>query len=109
MPENQTAQEERDIKITMTKLVENKQGEEFRVYETVTKKGKRLTVKLTRDAIAGMTKELGIIEIDQPCTITSDDCNLDKSNQYPILWVRHITKVTPRENVRDNSDLDEIL
>lgn len=93
------------IQIISTKMLEH-EGKKFRVYETVTKQGKRLTVKFTQACLADMVAE-GLGEINEPCVIFSSDCNLDTSRQYPCLWVRKVEKIEATE--RKSQDLSEIL
>lgn len=78
-------------------------GLKFNAYKTVGKGGRKMDVRFVRNCPNVPT---------EPCTIVvdSEDCNVDVTRQYPILWVKKVLRceeTVHRSNVNDFFNFDE--
>ena len=74
------------FKIIEVNEITAKNGNKFKAYKTIGKGGKKLDVRFVKDC-ANIPLE--------PCVIVVDDndCNVDTTRQYPILWVKNIIRI----------------
>ena len=88
------------FKIIEVKEINTKDGKKFNTYKTVAKNGKKLDVRFRKDCKNIPT---------EPCEILVkvENCNVDSTRQYPILWVTNVEEITPLErksNIEDYFD-----
>ena len=86
------------IKIIEVKEITAKQtGNKFTAYKAVTKQGKKIDCRFT--------KEVSILPTE-PCYIVVDDdkANVDTNRQYPVLWVKEVKEILPFESNNNLSD-----
>lgn len=91
------------FKIIEVKQVETKDGKKFKAYKTIGKNGKKMDVRFTQECNNVPT---------EPCTIVCDEneCNVDTSRVYPILWVKNVIRLEAFErknNVAEYFDTEE--
>ena len=77
---------ERKFKIIEVNAITAKNGNNFKAYKTIGKGGKKLDVRFVREC-----QNIPL----EPCVIVVDDnnCNVDTTRQYPILWVKDIIRI----------------
>ena len=89
----------REFKIIECKEITTKDGRTFTAYKTLAKGGKKMDVRFVRGCKNIPTG---------PCTIVVDDndCNVDKSRLYPILWIKQVVEIKENEH---KSNIDEFF
>ena len=86
------------IKIIEVKEITAKQtGNKFTAYKAVTKQGRKIDCRFT--------KEVNLVPTE-PCYIVVDDdkANVDTNRQYPVLWVKEVKEILPFESTNNLSD-----
>lgn len=88
---------ERSFKIIEVKEVTTKDGKKFDAYKTAGKGGRKMDVRFVRDCKNKPT---------EPCVIVvnDEDCNVDATRQYPILWVKDVVRIEEFERKNNTSD-----
>lgn len=74
------------IRLTEVKPITTKEGNKFTAYKVLTKDGKIMDCKFTKDVTNVPT---------EPCImiVNSDKCNVATNRQYPVLWVQEIIDI----------------
>ncbi len=67
-------------------------GKKFYTYKTFSKNGRATEVKFTQDSQFSC-KEDCVIEC------LESNCDLNTSGMYPVLWIRAVERVIPREEL----------
>ena len=90
-------EETKTFKIIEVKEIVTKDGKKFNAYKTLGKGGKKIDVRFVKDCNNIPT---------EPCEIhvLAENCNVDSSRQYPILWIKQIESVTPIERKSNIGD-----
>ena len=85
---------ERSFKIVEVKEITTKDGKKFNAYKTLANGGRKMDVRFQRTCKNVPT---------EPCVIVVKDenCNVDTTRQYPILWVKDVERI--EEFVRKNN------
>ena len=85
------------IEIFEVKEVKTQDGKKFNAYTAITKTGRKITCKFTKDV-----KNLPV----KPCTIIAPDdaVNVSLTSKYPTLWVHAVDDI--RETVRKSNARD---
>lgn len=97
---------EKKFKIIEVNEITTKDGKKFNAYKTIANGGRKMDVRFVRSAHNIPT---------EPCVIVCDenDCNVDTSRQYPILWIKDVKSIEPyvrRNNISEffsDTDIDE--
>ena len=94
---------ERKFKIIEVSDISTKDGKKFNAYKTLANGGRKMDVRFVRDCPNVPTA---------PCTIVCDEeqCNVDTTRQYPILWIKSVIRIEPFErknNISDYFDSEE--
>lgn len=95
---------EKRFKVIEVKEITTKDGKKFNAYKTLANGGRKMDIRFTRTAHNIPT---------EPCVIVcnENDCNVDTSRQYPILWIKDVIAIEPfakKNNVSDFfSDISE--
>lgn len=98
---------ERKFRIIEVKPITTKDGNKFNAYKTTAKGGRKMDVRFVRNCHNVPT---------EPCVIVCDenDCNVDTSREYPILWIKEVIRIEPYErknNIADffsDSDIEDL-
>ena len=80
------------FKIIEVKEISTANGNKFTAFKTVGKGGRKMDVRFR--------KEIGPDKLPkEPCFIEVEDenCNIDTTRQYPILWIKAIENIIPFE------------
>lgn len=90
---------EKKFRIIEVKEITTNDGKKFNAFKTIGKGGRKMDVRFNRDV-----KNTPI----EPCVVVCEDteCNVDTTRQYPILWIRNITRIEPIER---KSNVDEFF
>lgn len=88
---------ERKFKIIEVNEVTTKDGKKFKAYKTIGKGGRKMDVRFARDC-KNVPTEPSVIVVDD------DNCNVDTTRQYPILWVKDVVRVEEFERKNNTSD-----
>lgn len=88
---------ETKFKIIEVKEITTKDGKKFKAYKTIGKGGRKLDVRFVMSCSNVPT---------EPCTIVcdEDDCNVDTTRQYPILWVKDVKRLEAFERKNNLSE-----
>lgn len=88
---------ERKFKIIEVNEITTKDGKKFKAYKTVGKGGRKMDVRFVRDCNNVPS---------EPCVIVvnEEDCNVDTTRQYPILWVKNVERTEDFERKNNMSD-----
>lgn len=95
---------EKRFKVIEVKEITTKDGKKFNAFKTLANGGRKMDIRFVRNAHNIPT---------EPCIIVcnEEDCNVDTSRQYPILWIKDVIAIEPftkKNNVSDFfSDIDE--
>ena len=94
---------ERKFKIIEVRDITTRDGKKFKAYKTLANGGKKMDVRFQRTCNNVPT---------EPCVIVvnEDDCNVDTTRQYPILWVKEVQRIEEFErksNVSEYFDSSE--
>lgn len=85
---------ERKFKIIEVREITTKDGKKFNAYKTLANGGRKMDVRFVRNCSNIPT---------EPCVIVCDenDCNVDTTRQYPILWVKNVIRIEEFERVNN--------
>ena len=88
---------ERKFKITEVKEITANNGNKFNAFKTIANGGRKMDVRFVRNCKNVPT---------EPCVIVCDenDCNVDTTRQYPILWIKNVISIEPFERKNNISD-----
>ena len=88
---------ERKFKIIEVNDITTKDGKKFNAYKTVGKGGRKMDVRFVRDCNNVPT---------EPCVVVVNDenCNVDTTRQYPILWIKSVERIEGFERKNNTSD-----
>lgn len=94
---------ERKFKIIEVSEITTKDGKKFSAYKTLANGGRKMDVRFVRTC-----KNIP----SEPCVIVCDEeqCNVDTSRQYPILWIKDVARIEEFErknNVSEYFDREE--
>lgn len=94
---------ERKFKITEVSEITTKDGKKFNAYKTLANGGRKMDVRFVRNC-----KNIPTV----PCIIVceEDQCNVDTTRQYPILWIKDVVRIElfeRKNNVSEYFDSDE--
>ena len=88
---------ERKFKIIEANEITTKDGKKFKAYKTIGKGGRKMDVRFVRDCNNVPT---------EPCVVVVNDenCNVDTTRQYPILWIKSVERIEGFERKNNTSD-----
>ena len=88
---------ERKFKIIEVNDITTKDGKKFKAYKTIGKGGRKMDVRFVRDCNNVPT---------EPCVVVVNDenCNVDTTRQYPILWIKSVERIEGFERKNNTSD-----
>lgn len=88
---------ERKFKIIEVKEITTRDGKKFKAYKTIGKGGRKMDVRFVRDCNNVPT---------EPCVVVvnEENCNVDTTRQYPILWVKSVERIEGFERKNNTSD-----
>lgn len=88
---------ERKFKIIEVSEITTKDGKKFNAYKTLANGGRKMDVRFVRNCANIPT---------EPCNIVceEEDCNVDTTRQYPILWIKNVIRVEPFERKNNVSE-----
>ena len=88
---------ERKFKIIEVNEITTKDGKKFNAYKTIANGGRKMDVRFVRNCNNIPT---------EPCVIVceEDQCNVDTTRQYPILWVEDVVRIEAIERKNNVSD-----
>lgn len=88
---------ERKFKIIEVNEVTTKDGKKFKAYKTIGKGGRKMDVRFVRDCNNVPT---------EPCVVVvnEENCNVDTTRQYPILWIKSVERIEGFERKNNMSD-----
>ena len=88
---------ERKFKIIEVNDITTKDGKKFKAYKTIGKGGRKMDVRFTRDCNNVPT---------EPCVVVvnEENCNVDTTRQYPILWIKSVERIEGFERKNNTSD-----
>ena len=94
---------ERKFKIIEVSEITTKDGKKFNAYKTLANGGRKMDVRFVRNCKNIPT---------EPCVIVceEDQCNVDATRQYPILWIKDVVRIEVLErknNVSEYFDSEE--
>ena len=89
--------EQRKFKIIEVTDITTKDGKKFKAYKTLANGGRKMDVRFTRDCQNIPT---------QPCVVVcnEEDCNVDNTRQYPILWIKNVQAIEDFERKNNVSE-----
>ena len=88
---------ERKFKIIEVNEITTKDGKKFKAYKTIGKGGRKMDVRFVRDCNNVPT---------EPCVvvINEENCNVDTTRHYPILWIKSVERIEGFERKNNTSD-----
>ena len=88
---------ERKFKIIEVNEITTKDGKKFKAYKTIGKGGRKMDVRFVRDCNNVPT---------EPCVVVvnEENCNVDTTRQYPILWIKSVERIESFERKNNTSD-----
>lgn len=88
---------ERKFKIIEVKEITTRDGKKFKAYKTIGKGGRKMDVRFVRDCNNVPT---------EPCVVVvnEENCNVDTTRQYPILWIKSVERIEGFERKNNTSD-----
>ena len=88
---------ERKFKIIEVNEITTKDGKKFKAYKTIGKGGRKMDVRFVRDCNNIPT---------EPCVVVvnEENCNVDTTRQYPILWIKSVERIEDFERKNNTSD-----
>lgn len=92
---------ERKFKIIEVNDITTKDGKKFKAYKTIGKGGRKMDVRFVRDCNNVPT---------EPCVVVvnEENCNVDISHQYPILWIKSVERIEGFERKSNMSDYFDV-
>ena len=87
---------ERKFKIIEVNEITTKDGKKFKAYKTIGKGGRKMDVRFVRDCNNVPT---------EPCVVVvnEENCNVDTTRQYPILWIKSVERIEGFERKNNTS------
>ena len=88
---------EKKFRIIEVNEVTAKNGNKFSAYKTLANGGRKMDVRFTRNC-----HNVPV----EPCIVVcnEEDCNVDTSRQYPILWVKEVIRIEPYKRKNNIAD-----
>ena len=88
---------ERKFKIIEVNDITTRDGKKFKAYKTIGKSGRKMDVRFVRDCNNVPT---------EPCVVVvnEENCNVDTTRQYPILWIKSVERIEGFERKNNTSD-----
>lgn len=88
---------ERKFKIIEVNEITTKDGKKFKAYKTIGRGGRKMDVRFVRDCNNVPT---------EPCVVVvnEENCNVDTTRQYPILWIKSVERIEGFERKNNMSD-----
>ena len=88
---------ERKFKIIEVKEITTTDGKKFKAYKTIGNGGRKMDVRFVYDCNNVPTK---------PCVVVVnvENCNVDTTRQYPILWIKNVERIEDFERKNNTSD-----
>ena len=88
---------ERKFKIIEVNEITTKDGKKFKAYKTIGKGARKMDVRFVRDCNNVPT---------EPCVVVvnEENCNVDTTRQYPILWIKSVERIEGLERKNNTSD-----
>ena len=92
---------ERKFKIIEVNEITTQDGKKFKAYKTVGKGGRKMDVRFVRDCNNVPT---------EPCVVVvnEENCNVDTTRQYPILWIKNVERIEGFERKNNMSDYFDV-
>ena len=92
---------ERKFKIIEVNDITTKDGKKFKAYKTIGKGGRKMDVRFVRDCNNVPT---------EPCVVVvnEENCNVDTTRQYPILWIKSVERIEGFERKNNTSDYFDV-
>lgn len=92
---------ERKFKIIEVNEITTKGGKKFKAYKTIGKGGRKMDARFVRDCNNVPT---------EPCVIVvnEENCNVDTTRQYPILWIKAVERIEGFERKNNMSDYFDV-
>ena len=92
---------ERKFKIIEVNEITIKDGKKFKAYKTIGKGGRKMDVRFVRDCNNVPT---------EPCVVVvnEENCNVDTTRQYPILWIKSVERIEGFERKNNTSDYFDV-
>ena len=92
---------ERKFKIIEVNEITTKDGKKFKAYKTIGKGGRKMDVRFVRDCNNVPT---------EPCVVVvnEENCNVDTTRQYPILWIKSVERIEGFERKNNTSDYFDV-
>ena len=87
----------KEFKIIEVKEITTADGKKFNAYKTIGKGNRKMDVRFVKGA-ANVPTEACIIVCNE------EDCNVDNTRQYPILWVKNVLEIKPFERKSNVSE-----
>lgn len=94
---------ERKFKIIEVSEITTKDGKKFNAYKTLANGGRKMDVRFVRNCKNIPTESCVIV-------CEEDQCNVDTTRQYPILWIKDVVRIEAFErknNVSEYFDSEE--
>lgn len=85
------------FKVIEVKEIKTNDGKVFTAYKTLGKGGRKMDLRFQRTCKILPTEPCNII-------VNEEDCNVDTTRQYPILWVKEVVSCEPFERKTNVSD-----
>ena len=88
---------ERKFKIIEVNEITTKDSKKFKAYKTIGKGGRKMDVRFVHDCNNVPT---------EPCVVVvnEENCNVDTTRQYPILWIKSVERIEGFERKNNTSD-----
>lgn len=99
MAEKKATTKVRKFRIVEVKEITTKDGQKFNAYKTISNGGRKMDVRFVRKC-NNIPTEPCVIVVDE------DDCNVDTTRQYPILWIKNVQSI---EQFERKSNIDEFF
>lgn len=90
----------REFKVIEVKEITMKNGNKFTAYKTVGKGGRKMDLRFVRTCKNIPTENCIIC-------VNDEDCNVDTTRQYPILWIKNVQSIKPLG--KKSSNIDEFF
>ena len=74
-----------------------KDGRAFNVFRAITKNGRKITAKFTKD-VKNVPTENSVI------TVLNTNAEINDSGEFPVLWVRAIEESKPMKELKNESN-----
>lgn len=88
---------EKKFKIIEVNEITTKDGKKFKAYKTIGKGGRKMDVRFARDCN-------NVPAVPCVVVVNEDNCNVDTTRQYPILWIKNVERLECFEHKNNTSD-----